>query len=63
MEIEKKDFFHWPILMRGPLDKRDKNKYYEYHRDHGRDTEDCRQLKYEIENLIQKGQHNKYVGT
>ncbi|GAV59849.1 LOW QUALITY PROTEIN: hypothetical protein CFOL_v3_03380, partial [Cephalotus follicularis] len=36
-------------------------KYFRYHRDHGHDTEECRQLKNQIEDLIQKGYLRKYV--
>ncbi|GAV71919.1 hypothetical protein CFOL_v3_15408, partial [Cephalotus follicularis] len=36
-------------------------KYCRYHCDHGRDTEECRQLKNQIEDLIRKGHLRKYV--
>ncbi|GAV83833.1 hypothetical protein CFOL_v3_27278, partial [Cephalotus follicularis] len=51
----------WPEKMRSPAEKRDKEKYYRYHRDHGHDTEECRQLKNQIEDLIRKGHLRKYV--
>ncbi|GAV59328.1 hypothetical protein CFOL_v3_02859, partial [Cephalotus follicularis] len=36
-------------------------KYCRYHRDHRHDTEECRQLKNQIDNLIRKGHLRKYV--
>ncbi|GAV57986.1 hypothetical protein CFOL_v3_01522, partial [Cephalotus follicularis] len=36
-------------------------KYCRYHRDHGHDTKDWRQLKNKIEYLIHKGHQHKYV--
>ncbi|GAV59925.1 LOW QUALITY PROTEIN: hypothetical protein CFOL_v3_03456, partial [Cephalotus follicularis] len=45
----------WPEKMRSPVEKRDLEKYRQYHRDHGHDTEECRQLKNQIEDMIQKG--------
>lgn len=40
---------------------RDKRKYCRFHKDHGHNTEDCRDLKEQIEELIQKGKLQKYV--
>ncbi|GAV60338.1 hypothetical protein CFOL_v3_03869, partial [Cephalotus follicularis] len=36
-------------------------KYYRYYRDHGHDTDECWQLKNQIEDLIHKGYLRKYV--
>ncbi|GAV84563.1 hypothetical protein CFOL_v3_28007, partial [Cephalotus follicularis] len=36
-------------------------KYCRYHRDHGHDTEECRQVKNQIDDLIRKGHLRKYV--
>ncbi|GAV75199.1 hypothetical protein CFOL_v3_18678, partial [Cephalotus follicularis] len=36
-------------------------KYCRYHRDHGQDTEEYRQLKNQIEDLIRKGHLRRYV--
>ncbi|GAV58522.1 LOW QUALITY PROTEIN: hypothetical protein CFOL_v3_02055, partial [Cephalotus follicularis] len=51
----------WPEKMRSPAEKRNTEKYCRYHRDHGHDTEECRQLKNQIEDLIRKGHLRKYV--
>ncbi|GAV66140.1 hypothetical protein CFOL_v3_09650 [Cephalotus follicularis] len=51
----------WPPPLRIPVDKRDSSKYCRYHRDHGHDMEDYRQLKNQIEDLIRKGHPRKYV--
>ncbi|GAV65855.1 LOW QUALITY PROTEIN: hypothetical protein CFOL_v3_09369, partial [Cephalotus follicularis] len=51
----------WPKNMRSRVKKRDVEKYCRYHRDHGHDTEECRQLKNQIEDLIRKGHLRKYV--
>jgi len=40
---------------------RDKKKYYWFHKDHDHYTEDCRDLKEQIEELIRKRKLQKYV--
>ncbi|XP_043710453.1 uncharacterized protein LOC122659404 [Telopea speciosissima] len=40
---------------------RNKNKFCEFYKDVGHDTENCRQLKREIEDVIQKGHLRWYV--
>ena len=40
---------------------RDKNKYCRFHKDHGHNTEDCRNLKKQVDKLIRKGRLQKYV--
>ena len=61
MEIEDQEDLCRPNPMRAPSIKRDKRKYCCYHRDHGHDIEEYRQLKDEIKVLIRRGQLNKYV--
>ncbi|GAV60499.1 hypothetical protein CFOL_v3_04029, partial [Cephalotus follicularis] len=51
----------WPVLLRSEPKKRDSDKYFQYHRDHEHDTEECRHLKNHIEDLIRKGHLHKYV--
>ncbi|GAV61365.1 LOW QUALITY PROTEIN: hypothetical protein CFOL_v3_04892, partial [Cephalotus follicularis] len=47
--------------LRSSIEKRNTNKYCRYHRDHGHDTEECRHLKNQIEDLIRKCHLRKYV--
>ncbi|GAV65368.1 LOW QUALITY PROTEIN: hypothetical protein CFOL_v3_08883, partial [Cephalotus follicularis] len=51
----------WPEKLRSPAKRRDVEKYCRYHRDHGHDTEECKQLKNQIEDLIRRGHLRKYV--
>ena len=43
------------------LAKRDDTEYYEFHKGHGHRTDDCIQLKKEIEYLIRRGHLSRYV--
>ena len=48
--------------MKGDPNKRNKNKYCRFHRNHGHDTDDCYDLKQQIENLIKQGKLRHFVG-
>ena len=41
--------------------KRDNTKYCEFHRDHGHQTDDCIQLRKEIEYLIRRGYLRRFI--
>ena len=43
--------------------RRDETKYCEFHKDHGHRTDDCIQLKREIEYLIRRGHLSRYVAS
>ncbi|XP_022159160.1 uncharacterized protein LOC111025585 [Momordica charantia] len=51
-----------PDKLRGDPEKRNKDRYCRFHRDHGYDTSNCWELKRQIEDLIQDGYSKKYVG-
>ena len=48
--------------MKGDPNKRNKNKYCCFHRDHGLDIDKCYDLKQQIENLIRQGKLRHFVG-
>ena len=43
-KVKNESFFKWPNKMMGNPEKRNRNLYCQYHRDHGHTTEDCRSL-------------------
>ncbi|XP_074342347.1 uncharacterized protein LOC141679873 [Apium graveolens] len=62
MEIEKYRDVRWPKPLKADLAKLNKRKYCRFHKDAGHDTDECQQLKDEIEFLIRKGRLSKYTG-
>ena len=60
-EVQHKKFLRWSSQMKTNPAKRDMTKYYDFHRDHGHRTDDCIQLKKEIEFLIRCGHLRRYV--
>ncbi|XP_030964375.1 uncharacterized protein LOC115985578 [Quercus lobata] len=48
--------------MKGDPNKCNKNKYCHFHRDHGHDTDECYDLKQQIENLIRQGKLRNFLG-
>ena len=61
MLIKDEHYLKWPRPLHSSPNVRDKNKYCRFHKDHGHYTEDCWDLKEQIEELIQKGKLQKYV--
>ena len=60
-EIRDEPSLKWPMPLHSLPSVRDKKKYYHFHKDHGHYTEDCRDLKEQIEELIWKEKLQKYV--
>ena len=61
MQIKDEHYLKWPRPLHSSPNIRDKNKYCRFHKDYGHDTKGCRDLKEQIEELIQKGKLHKYV--
>lgn len=51
----------WPGKIKTLLGKRDMNKYWCFHSDHGHNTKDCVTLKDETEALIKRGYLREFV--
>ncbi|XP_058189287.1 uncharacterized protein LOC131306875 [Rhododendron vialii] len=51
----------WPGKLRTDPNRRAKDKYCRFHRDHGHNTDDCIELKQQIEELIQRGRLQRFV--
>ena len=61
MEIKNEMFVKWPGKIKTNPNKRSKNKYCEFHRDHGHNTKNYFQLKEKIVNRIKREYLRKYV--
>ncbi|GAV57676.1 hypothetical protein CFOL_v3_01213 [Cephalotus follicularis] len=62
LAVEKEQvLIQWPAPLRSPTEKRDTNKYCQYHQDHRHDMEECMLLKNQIKYLICKGHLREYV--
>ncbi|XP_075665876.1 uncharacterized protein LOC142635628 [Castanea sativa] len=55
MQIKDEGALTFPGKLKGDPNKRPRDKYYRFHRDHGHDTADCYDLKQQIEALIRQG--------
>ena len=52
MQIKDKEALTYPGKLKGDLNRRSRDKYCHFHRDHGHDTADYYNLKQQIEALI-----------
>ena len=62
MQIKDDPSLKWPKKMKGDPNKRNRNKYCRFHRNHGYDTDECFNLKQQIENLIRQGKLRNFLG-
>ncbi|XP_065638023.1 uncharacterized protein LOC136071090 [Quercus suber] len=61
MQIKDEGTLTFPGKLKGDTNKRSKDRYCRFHRDHGHDTADCYDLKQQIEALIRQGKLQKFV--
>ena len=62
MQIKDDPSLKWPEKKKGDPNERNRNKYRHFHRDHGHDTNECFDLKQQIENLIRQGKLKNFLG-
>ena len=60
-EVRNEQFLRWPAPMKSSPATRDNTKYCEFHRDYGHRTDNCIQLRREIEYLIQRGYLRRFI--
>ena len=61
MQIKDEGALTFPGKLKNDPTKRSRNKYCQFHRDHGHDTVDCYDLKQQIEALIREGKLQKFI--
>ena len=61
IQIKNDPSLKWPEKIKGDPNKRNWNKYCHFHRDHGYDTDECFDLKQQIENLIKQGKLRNFL--
>ena len=54
-KVKNEPFFKWPNKLMGNPEKRNRNLYCQYHRDHGHTTEDYRSLWDHLDQLVREG--------
>ena len=61
MQIKEEGALTFPGKLKGDPNKRSRDKYCRFHRDHGHDTDNCYDLKEWIEALIRQGKLQSFV--
>ena len=62
-EVRNEQFLRWPAQMKSNPATGDNTKYCESHRDYGHRTDNCIQLRREIEYLIQRGYLRRFISS
>ena len=61
MQIKDEEALTFPGKLKSDPNKRSRDKYCRFHRDHGHDTADCYDLKQQIKALIRQGKLQRFV--
>ena len=61
IQIKDEGVLTFPDKLKGDPNKRSRDKYRHFHRDHSHDTVDCYDLKQQIEALIRQGKLQRFV--
>ena len=61
MQSKDEEVLSYPGKLKGDPNRRSRDKYCRFHRDHSHDTTDCYDLKQQIEALIKQGKLQKFV--
>ena len=61
MQIKDEGALTFPSKLKGDPNKRPRDKYCRFHRDHGHDIANCYDLKQQIEALIRQGKLQRFV--
>ncbi|RZR72987.1 hypothetical protein BHM03_00018995 [Ensete ventricosum] len=59
--IRERELLKAPSPMKSHPERRDKRRYYRFHREYRHNTEECRDLQYQIKDLIRRGHLRRYV--
>ncbi|XP_062093691.1 uncharacterized protein LOC133799705 [Humulus lupulus] len=60
-ENKDRPIWHEPYKITTPLDKRDKNRYCLFHKDHGHTITECHNLNNQIQALMRSGRLTQYI--
>ncbi|XP_059663886.1 uncharacterized protein LOC132309611 [Cornus florida] len=61
LQIQDEPYLKWPPKLKSDPARRPRDKYCRFHKDHGHATEDCFDLKDQIETLIRMGHMRKFI--
>ncbi|XP_059669002.1 uncharacterized protein LOC132314119 [Cornus florida] len=63
MQLQDDHTLKWPPKLKSDFTRRSKDKYCWFHRDYGHNTDDCLDLKSQIESLIRRGKLHGYAAV